>query len=231
MANANEDSGSFLNKLKSIFIVEDPQKPNTSTTTTTTTTAQNTQPVTPQNTTPPVIVTGNGQVSEKFMNALLESMQNNNTPGFDYFEFRQSIQNLSKMPMDEATRYQSAFAMAQTMNVLPQTLVSSAQNYVQILAAEEQKFHQALANKEGSDVNAKQQEISNLDAAIKQKSEQIRELTEQIQQNQQQMEALKSQISEATSKVAATKNDFVVTYNALVNEIKKDIDNMQRYLK
>ncbi len=228
MANTNEDSGSFLNKLKGIFIVEEPQKPSTTSTTST----QNTQPVSPQSTyTPPVIVTGNGQVSEKFMNALLESMQNNNTPGFDYFEFRQSIQNLSKMPMDEATRYQSAFAMAQTMNVLPQTLVSSAQNYVQILAAEEQKFHQALANKEGSDVNAKQQEINNLDAAIKQKAEQIKQLTEQIQQNQSQMEALKAQISEASSKVAATKNDFVVTYNALVNEIKKDIDNMQRYLK
>ena len=165
------------------------------------------------------------------MNILLQSMQNNNAPGFDYFEFRQSVQNLAKMPMDEATRYQSAFAIAQTMSILPQTLIGSAQNYVQILAAEEQKFHAALANKEGSDVNAKQQEISNLDATIKQKAEQIKQLTEQIQQHQQQMETMKTQISEATSKVAATKNDFVVTYNALVNEIKKDIDNMQRYLK
>ncbi len=225
----NYDSGSFLKKLKGIFVVEDaiPSQNTTNTPTPASPTPQATLPVF----SPPTIVTSTGQQSDKFMNLLLQSLETNNPVGFDYFEFRQSILNLAKMPMDESTRYQSAYAMAQTMGVTSQSLIQSASNYVAILAGEDKKFHDALANQQNTNVGAKQQEISNLDAAIKQKAAQIKELTDQIQQNQQQMETLKSQINEASSKVETTKNDFVVTYNALVGEIKRDIDNMQRYLK
>ena len=53
-----------------------------------------------------------GKVSSKFMEILFKAMEDNNLDGFDYLEFKQSLKSLEKMPMDEQTRFKSAFAMA-----------------------------------------------------------------------------------------------------------------------
>ena len=53
-----------------------------------------------------------GKVSTKFMEILFKAMEDNNLDGFDYLEFKQSLKSLEKMPMDETTRFKSAFDMA-----------------------------------------------------------------------------------------------------------------------
>ena len=56
-----------------------------------------------------------GKIDQKFVDVLLKAIDNQNMEGFDYLEYKQSLQSLSKMDMDESTRYKSAFAMAKTM--------------------------------------------------------------------------------------------------------------------
>ena len=87
-----------------------------------------------------------GKSSPKFTNILLQAMEANNLDGFDYLEYKQSLHNLAKMPMDEQTRYQSAFAAASTMGATPAKLVKTAHFYLDVLKKEEAKFAQALAN-------------------------------------------------------------------------------------
>ena len=53
--------------------------------------------------------------------------------GFDYLEYKQSLQSLEKMNMDNQTRYQSAFAMAQTMGAKAKNLIDSAQYYLKVM--------------------------------------------------------------------------------------------------
>ena len=74
------------------------------------------------------------------MDVLAEALQNNNIDGVDYFEFRQSLLSLSKISMDEKTRYQSAFAMAQAMGATPKQLIETAEHYLNVLKNEEHKF-------------------------------------------------------------------------------------------
>ena len=230
----------FFKKLKGVFVVEDPNQPTTSQSqqsnnqsTASKEVAQNSSNPSPPVQTPykPSVSTGQGQVNEKFTDALFKAMEAANVEGFDYFEFKQALNNLVSMPMDEATRYKSAFAMAQTMGATPTKLVSTASGYLDALRQEEAKFQQAANNQVQSQIGNKQSQIANFDAVIKQKSEQIQKMAQEIEQHKKEMESLKQDIAQASSKVAQTKADFDMTYQSLVGQIQKDIDNMKNYLK
>ena len=230
----------FFKKLKGVFVIEDPNQPTTSQPQQSNTPSTASKEAAQNNSTPPPSVqtpykpsvsSGQGQVNEKFSDALFKAMEAVNVEGFDYFEFKQALNNLASMPMDEATRYKSAFAMAQTMGATPTKLVSTASGYLDALRQEEAKFQQAANNQVQSQIGNKQAQISNFDAVIKQKSEQIKKMVEEIEQHKKEMELLKQDIAQASSKVAQTKADFDITYQSLVGQIQKDIDNMKNYLK
>lgn len=172
-----------------------------------------------------------GKASSKFTNILLGAMDANNLEGFDYLEFKQSLHNLSKMPMDEQTRYQSAFAAAQPMGVTPKKLIETAQFYIDILKKEEAKFGTALANQRTKQIGDKEHKIKQTDRLIVEKNNQIERLKKEIEAHKKQSAEMKASISDATVKVETTKNNFIASYNLLVGQIKRDIDNMKKYLK
>ncbi|MDX1940300.1 MAG: hypothetical protein SFU99_07100 [Saprospiraceae bacterium] len=172
-----------------------------------------------------------GQASQEFMDILFKAMQDNNIEGFDYLEFKKSLLSLKQMQMDEPTRYQSAFAMAQTLGATPEKLVQTAQHYLDVLKNEEQKFQKAAANQQEKLIGTREQEIAQIDAALKTKAEQIKQLTQEIEQHQQQAAALKKEIAEATIKVETTKHNFVASYQQLAAQIAADIENIKEYLK
>lgn len=219
----------FLKKLKGIFVVEVPSDGSS--------TAQHTpaKTTTPQPTEKPVMQTPTntptGRVSEQFYDILLGALEQNNQTGFDYLEYKKSLQTLSKMPMDEQTRYFSAFAAAQAMGVTAEKLVDSAQFYVTVLKKEDEKFQAAHQAQREKQIGGKEKAIADVDATIKAKTEQITRLTEEIKAHQADMEKMKAEISEAVVKIETTQNDFQATYQDLVNQINIDVENMKKYLK
>lgn len=171
-----------------------------------------------------------GKVTEKFMDILLGAMDKNNIDGFDYLEYKQSLQNLEGMDMDEATRYQSAFAMAKTMGVTAENLLRTANHYLDILQQEEAKFERALVNQKDKQIGDRQSRIDQLDKVIAEKQRRIEQLQKEIDLHRQEMEQISGEIQGATVKVENTKNNFVVTYKVLVSRIQQDIDKMKQYL-
>jgi len=180
---------------------------------------------------PPVSSAGPGKASSKFVQVLLGAMDKANLDGFDYLEYKQSLKSLEKMPMDEKTRYISAFAAAQTMGATPDKLVQAANHYLNVLQKEEQKFEQALVNQRSKQVGNKQQQIKQSELLIKEKTEQIKKLTHDIEQHKKLREKLSKEISGATVKVEQTKNNFIASYKLLVAQIQQDVDNIKKYLK
>jgi hypothetical protein len=231
------ENNDFLKKIKGLFVVEDASSNNTTTTseaqapvTNTTTTTNNYTPP-PPTFTPPTIVSSGGAHSQKIFDSLSQALEANNMQGFDYFEYRGSLLSLSKMPMDEATRYQSAYAMAQTMGVDVPKLTDSATHYLNVLKNEELKFQQALDNQQKSGMASREQEIVGLQNAVNQKSELLKQITQEIQQHQAKIEEIKLQVTDASAKISQAQSDFGVTYNALVGQIQQDIQNIKNYLK
>ena len=185
-----------------------------------------TNPTTPRTTTG-----ATGKATSKFTDILLKAMEANNLDGFDYLEYKQSLHKLAKMPMDEPTRYQSAYAAASTMGATPQQLMETAGFYIDILKKEESKFAQALANQKSRQIGDKEQLIKQHDNLIKEKSQQIEQLKKEIADHQAKSEQMKKSISSATVKVETTKNNFVASYNLVISQIQTDIANMKKYLK
>jgi uncharacterized protein (DUF3084 family) len=221
----------FLKKLKGVFVVDDGS--SSATTPTHNTPATNAPAAQAQSNTPiPIAVAASGgTLNDKFMDILMGAIEKNNQEGFDYFEFKQSLRNLAKMSLDESTRYQSAFAMAQTMGATPAKLVESAKFYISVLGSEQSKFNEAHTQQRSRLIGTREEEIKNHESMIQQKNEQIQQLTQQIEEHRQKSQQIRSEISESTIKIETTKADFEVTYANVVGQIQEDINKMQSYLK
>lgn len=172
-----------------------------------------------------------GQINDNFLKILFGAMENANLDGFDYLEFRQSLQSLKNIPMDEATRYQSALAMAQTMKATPDQLINSAKHYINKLNDEEKKFGVAMKGQIDEKVGNRQNEVTTLEDQIKQKTEQIKQLTAEITEHQQKISETQAYISEATLQIEMRRKDFFVSYQKVVDQIQGDINNMETFLK
>ena len=206
----------LIKKFKSIFIVEENAAPTEQPT------APNTANQTPS--------AQPGAVSNRFLEILASALEQNNQPGFDYFEFRQSLAGLGQMAMDESTRFKSAFAVAQTMGVNQAKLLESAQQYVQVLQGEQAKFEEAHAQQRAKLIGNREQEAEQLQQDIQEKSRQIEALTQQMESNRQRIQQLQSEINESTLKIETTKADFEATFHSVIDQLNGDIEKMKQYL-
>lgn len=225
----------FLKKFKSIFVVEEQQaSSNAEVVHPAEATSQQRPrqpaeaPAAPGN---PAPAARAGAVSDRFVEILIGALEKNNQPGFDYFEFRQALANLAKMPMDEATRYQSAYAMAQTMGMTPEKLVESGRFYLGVLEQERVKFTDAHAQQRGRLIGNREQEIQNLESAAQEKAAQIQQLQQQIEEHRQRAEALRGEINDATVKIETTRADFDATFANILSQIENDLTKIQQHLK
>lgn len=171
-----------------------------------------------------------GEINQKFTDILLKAIEANNQGGFDYLEYKRSLQNLDAMNMDEGTKFKSAFAAAQTMGVTPQTLVSSAEHYLKVLGNEEAKFGSALAKQKSSQIDGGMNHIKDLELSVENKRKQIAQLEKEISAAEDQYAKLKKEVEASAQKVERTKVNFVATYNDLVGQIKGDVENIRKYL-
>lgn len=167
----------------------------------------------------------------KFVDLLLKAIEDNNLEGFDYLEFKQSVQSLTKVESDEAKRYQSAFAMAGAMGLTKSNLFSSAKHYAGILDAEEKKFAEAFNGQRQKQINERETKGKQLEQSIKDKEAQIKKLQADIEKEKKQLSNIESDISKAMAKVEATKEGFYSAYHMVLKQIKDDLDKITNYIK
>lgn len=219
----------MLKKIKSLFVLEEGQVKEVSDQTNTNVSNPATPPSHPTSERP--TVNPEGTVSSKFLEVMAGAMEQNNLPGFDYMEYKQSLQSLEKMNMDEATRFKSALAMAQTMGANADGLLKSANHYIQVLNQEESKFEQALINQKTVQIKEKEEKAKRLQQIIIEKGQQIEKLNNEIASHRQEMDGIQSELDQTKQKLETTKNDFLATYQTLIGQIKSDIEKMNLYLK
>jgi len=226
----------MLKNLKSLFIVDDAEEENKESSESVEKSevksdkkpAASIPPPLPNN---PISASSEGALDTKIVEKLLQAIEKNNLEGFDYLEYKKSLKALEKMPMDEATKYRSAFATASTMGVTLDKLLKTTNFYIGVLDKENEQFIGAFKNQFDSKVSGREREIAQFESIIKEKSEQIKKLTEEIAKHQQQIGDLKAKVEESNSKINKTQNDFKVSYSHLKAQFEEDIVKMQKYLK
>ncbi|MCI5059127.1 MAG: hypothetical protein MRY83_23645 [Flavobacteriales bacterium] len=229
----------MLKNLKSLFIVsedEDEEKvePETEASAETQSAPQNsssgqTPPPIPQN---PQSSSSSqkGMISERVMDKLMGVLDKHNAEGFDYLEFKKSLKALAKMPMDEKTKFQSAFATASTMGATVPKIVSSIDYYKKILAQENSNFLKTVNDQIDLKVKGREEQIQKLQDMIAEKSELIKKLTEEITAHQTQISEISGQINADKEKIELTSSDFTETYNFLLDQIDQDMVKIKQYL-
>ena len=175
--------------------------------------------------------TPSGKADQKFIDILLNAIEKNNLEGFDYLEYKSSLQGLDNMDMDEATRYKSAFVMAKTMGVTPEKLLNSAKHYIGILNKEESKFIDALKNQRQKQVVGKEKELNRLQKEVEAKKAKIEQLKKEITLNEKSFQSIKDGINQSAAKVEKTNDRFMHAYKEILGQIMADVGNMQKYLK
>jgi hypothetical protein len=174
--------------------------------------------------------TGPGKVQDKFLTVLFDALEASNQQGFDYMEFKDFLRSLANVPMDDATRYKSAFATAQTMGATKENIITSAKQYLAILAKEQSKFQEALQGQRDKNLTGKQDEIKHLEQTIKNKEAEIEKLKSDLEAHRSSIANLETEINSASEKLAQTANDFEASYQALLGQIEGDIRQIESHL-
>lgn len=229
---------SMFKKLKSVFIIEEEtiEKPASGTAGSVQSGSKITATRTTSVPSPTKDDSGIGKTGadakpdNKFVDLLLKAIEANNIEGFDYLEFKQSLQSLTKIETDEAKRYQNAFAMAQTMGLDKKKLFDSAQHYINTLTEEERKFADAFQKQKAAQVIEKEHRVETLKNAIISKQEQIKKLQAEIEQATSELSSIEGQINESLAKVESTKDGFYASYNMVLNQINADVEKIKMYI-
>jgi hypothetical protein len=226
----------MFKKLKSVFVVEDgkssPSEESTQ--------VQESRPsevsnnvATPSVTKSTIQVPSDVKLGEspdqKFVDILLKAIDDNNLQGFDYLEFKSSLQALGKMNMDVATKYQSAMAMAKATGVSPDKILSSAKHYLEILKTENDKFSQAVTAQKAKLTQDQNSGLKNLKDSIASKKAQIEKLNQEIVAETQNLQKMETEIQSGAQKIAETSAKFDQAYQVVCTQITDDIKNISNY--
>ena len=220
----------MLKKFKSLFVIEDESTPSENKTS-----SENSPQPKKESSKPSIevnkdAVVGTGKVQDKFLDALFNALASSNQEGFDYMEFKDFLKSLANVPMDDSTRYKSAFATAQSMGATKNNILASAKHYLAVLSDEQNKFQDALKGQREKNLTGKQDEIKQLEGTIDQNQKEIEKLKADIEAHHQKIAALEKEITTASDKITQTADDFDATYKALVSQIQLDVQNIESHL-
>lgn len=161
---------------------------------------------------------------------LLNSLEKNNLPGFDYLEFKKAIHALTGLSMEEATAYKSAFTTASTMGLTKEKLLESANYYRSVLEKEEAGFEKALEGQQETKIGSKKQEVERLLNQENRHAQEIRRLQEEAAAYRVQVELLNEQMDAEAQRLEKLKAGFHATLLSVLTQMDGDIEKLHRHV-
>jgi peptidoglycan hydrolase CwlO-like protein len=169
-------------------------------------------------------------LDERSVDFLTGALEKNNLPGFDYIEYKQSLGALTAMNIDEMTAFKSAYATAATVGLTKEKLLKTAEHYKGILQQEKIQFDAALEKQMQQRVKSKQDEVVKLKKQIEDYQLKIKQMQDKIAESEAIVANADEDIRSSMEKINATRENFESTLRSIVNEIDKDVENINRYL-
>lgn len=160
--------------------------------------------------TPPTV---NGVADDKFVKMLEGVISDNNIPGLDYFEFKQAVDNMKSLPIDESTKFLTVYSILLGQGCTKEVLLNSIDKYVSLINKEHETFNNELSETFKEKVESKKTKIEQSQQKIVELSNQIKELNDFIITGTQevQQEEMKLRLAEANFKQSVEKVVSVLT--------------------
>ena len=182
------------------------------------------QPIQPMYASAQVVTNMTGVADEKFVEMLKKVITDNNIPGQDYFEFKQSIDALANIPLDERTKFITVYATFQLQGCKKDVLLSSIDKYVSIVQSEEADFNSQLASQRNLNVTSKTTQVQ--DAQKK-----LDELNKQIAETNTFIITASQEIQNTELKLQMTENSFKKSVEKVVSMLTSDKDKINSYIQ
>lgn len=169
-------------------------------------------------------------VDKKSADFLSSALAKGKQDGFDYIKFKQSLNQIAKLNLDESTTMQSAFATASTIGVTKGALVNSAKHYLSVLMNEKSQFDSALNNQVKERIANKKTEVLKLEEAIQELKKKITQIEKRITEYQHRIDNSDAEVEKAKQKILDTKTKFEKSFEVFVQIIEMDIQKIEQYL-
>jgi hypothetical protein len=145
-----------------------------------------------------------------------------NIPGPDYYEFSRMIGAMQAIP-DEQARFYAAYAGLQVQGLDKEKLLSTAGEYLRMLAADAGHFQATVDT-------ALQEKVQRRTAEAQEKTERIRALSQEILDLQTQITALQQEIGENKQKIEASSGGYAAESDARKARIEADMEKIRHYI-
>ncbi|HXB95008.1 MAG TPA: hypothetical protein VNU70_07610 [Puia sp.] len=145
-----------------------------------------------------------------------------NIPGPDYYEFARMIAAMQAIA-DERSRYAAAFAGLQVQGLSKEKLLTTAAEYLRILAADADAFERTAET-------AMQEKVHGKTAAAEEKTRRIQALSQEILELQSQIAAMQNEIHENQEKLEGGRSGYRAESERRRSSIQTDIEKINHYL-
>jgi len=174
-----------------------------------------------------------GQPDTKFAEHLANVLAQNNPPGPDYFEFRETLRSLTGLGLSEEKQFQAAWASFKAMggaaNVT--TLTSTGQHYLTVLGADRDSFAKSVETAITERVGGLQHEQQQLQADNEALARQLTEIQQKQAANNTRLAAIGGEITEQSGRLNQNRQNYEATYAHFTQQIKDDLGKITQYLR
>lgn len=179
---------------------------------------------------PPAPATGG--VDPKFAEHLADVLAQNNPPGPDYFEFRETLRSLNNLGLTEDKQFQAAWASFKALGgpADVNALTATAKQYLTALANDREAFNKSADAALTERVGGLQNEQQRLQAENESLARQLLEIQKRIDANASRLNAIGGEITEQSTKLNQNRQNYEQTFAHFTEQIKSDIDRITQYL-
>lgn len=171
---------------------------------------------------PPIRKQVSGETAQKYQEHFTRLFAEAHLPGPGYLEFSRMTAAMQAIA-DEKARFCAAFAGLQVQGLDKAKLLSSAQDYLQLLASDSVQFHQTLDAALDEKVKSKQAAIEAGKARIQQLSQEIMQLHQQLQQQEQ-------EVAESEAKLDTSAAGYDTALLAKKDALMADMEKISQHI-
>jgi hypothetical protein len=168
--------------------------------------------------------------NEEYMQVIANALENRNIPGPDYFEFAKALALLKTKPIDEPTRYYSAFVGLSTQGLSKEKLIETANYYVGKIDELVKGFNGEIDGMLNTEIANKQKDAERLARENQEIEEQMKRLTELKNKNAEVIQNLSLEVNKEITTLNMKRAGFDAAAKQYSGNIAKDIQNIQSYL-
>jgi hypothetical protein len=179
-----------------------------------------------------------GAVDPKFAEHFANVLAQNNPPGPDYFEFRETLRSLSNLGLSEEKQFQAAWASFKALagptfggSTDATVLTNTANGYIAALNKDRDGFNKSVETALSERVGGLQNEQKRVQTENDSLAKQLVEIQKQIDANTNRLTAITGEIADQSAKITQNRQNYDSTFAHFINQIKDDIAKMAQYLK